>query len=212
MYICIEMLEDWQKVCPWCTYTLCDRRSRSCIKCKSKNVINIKRLKSSLPEPILNCIWIPLTKNKFALIDEGDFEKVNKYNWSMSGEYARIKNTKNNICMHNLILGKLEKGFCIDHIDGDKLNNRKRNLRIATHSQNMKNKKLAKNNKTGYKGVHFCNTRQYFVARIAINKKRIVIGTFIDVIEAAKAYDKAAIKYHGEFARTNFPKSNYTID
>ena len=93
---------------------------------------------------------IPLTKNKFTLVDDEDYELVNKYNWYFGAGYAR---SMEKILMHRLIM-KAKKGQMIDHIDGNGLNNQRSNLRFCTHSQNMANKKGFKNTSSKYKGVY----------------------------------------------------------
>lgn len=89
----------------------------------------------------------------------------------------------------------------VDHINGDRLDNRISNLRIATHGQNRANSRAGKNNLLGVKGV-FKTRSGKFVAQIRAGKKQRHIGTFLTVKEASEAYRKAAEKYHGEFART----------
>lgn len=87
----------------------------------------------------------------------------------------------------------------IDHIDGDVSNNRWTNLRLATKSQNKANSKRYKNNTTGYKGV--TKVRDKWRAYIAVDKKRIWLGYYKTPEDASDAYQKAATKYFGEFAR-----------
>jgi len=89
----------------------------------------------------------------------------------------------------------------IDHKDNNGLNNRRENLRTATHAQNNQNKGKSKNNTSGYKGVNWEKRRNKWRARIYFNKNYIHLGYFNDIEEAAKAYEKAAKKYHGKFAR-----------
>jgi hypothetical protein len=154
---------------------------------------------------------IALTKTKFALVDDDNFEKLNQWNWNFSRGYATrhiyIGTKRTTVRMHRTILN-IPSGMYPDHIDGNKLNNQKSNLRICTHSQNMMNRKIQANS-TGYKGVSYCNTcykgkkYQYIQAHIRINKKLIYLGTFPDLISAAKAYDAKAKELFGEFARTN---------
>lgn len=101
----------------------------------------------------------------------------------------------------------------VDHIDGNGLNNLRSNLRFATMSQNIANSKVRKDNTTGYKGVSWFvgskhpngvwKSKPSWTARIGINGKRITVGYFATKEEAARAYNKAAIKYHGEFAKLN---------
>ena len=94
--------------------------------------------------------------------------------------------------------------FEIDHKDTNKANNKWDNLRPATHAQNMWNRGATVNNGSGFKGVRWSDHSARFLARITVNKDVISLGTFDDPVEAARAYDQAALRYHGEFARTNF--------
>ncbi len=103
-------------------------------------------------------------------------------------------------------MGKPKKGFDIDHINGDGLDNRKSNLRICKHGENQYNSKMPKNNTSGYKGVYWDKRRNKWISQININGKHVYIGQFINAIDAANAYDKAAMQYHKEFAK---PNSNY---
>lgn len=95
----------------------------------------------------------------------------------------------------------------VDHIDRDKSNNRWSNLRIATNSQNHINKEKQKNNTSGFKGVGFQKNRKHLKTpwrvRIKVNKKEIYLGHFSTPEKAALAYNEAAIKYFGEYARLN---------
>lgn len=89
----------------------------------------------------------------------------------------------------------------LDHKDTDRTNNRISNLRLANKSTNGANRGINKNNTTGYKGV--IKHPKGYIARIKVNRKCIHLGTFKDLIAAAKCYDQGAIKYFGEFAVTN---------
>lgn len=96
----------------------------------------------------------------------------------------------------------------IDHIDGDKLNNRIENLRICTHNQNQHNQGIRSSNKSGYKGVSWMKSAKKWQAQICCNSKVTHLGLYTNKIEAAKAYDEAAKKLHGDFAWLNFPEKS----
>ena len=100
---------------------------------------------------------IKLSKGKVTLIDNDDFEKVNKYKWTFDGRYAErtIWHTKEKIYLHRFILGiELNDKRSVDHINHNSLDNRKSNLRICTHAENLRNMKLRVDSTTGYRGVH----------------------------------------------------------
>lgn len=136
------------------------------------------------------------------LLDDDDYEKIQSFSWHMHGQgyaHAWVRGIK--VLMHRLILNRPD-GF-IDHINGNKLDNRKENLRICTPKQNSANMGLSKNNKTGYKGVYWNKEKKKYDAQIKINGKSTYIGRFENPEEAAKAYDDRAKKEFGEFAHVN---------
>ena len=104
--------------------------------------------------------------------------------------------------MHRWIVFGGKEGSGVDHSDGDKLNNRRGNLRKATQSQNSKNTLLAKNNTSGFKGVSKTAEGRWR-ARITVERKEIHLGVFDTKADAAAAYDAAALQLHGEFASPN---------
>lgn len=146
------------------------------------------------------------------LIDEDDYEIFSKHHWCISGNgYAvRSRNrfddqTKDKtLYLHREILG-LTNGDChaVDHINRNRLDNRKENLRICTQQHNASNREKY-NKSSNYKGVYLDERNGKYVACITYNKKKIMIGKFETAVEAAKAYDYYAVKYFGEFACTNF--------
>lgn len=150
---------------------------------------------------------VMLSQGKFALVDDEDFELVSQYKWCVSHGYAwhpgkREKGKKRGgMFMHRFLTGAV-KGEKIDHSDGNGFNNQRYNIRRCTHSQNMMNKAKQKNNTTGYKGV-VMEYGKYPVAKICVNGKHITIKRCKTIEEAAIAYNEAAVKYHGEFARLN---------
>lgn len=150
---------------------------------------------------------IKLTRGMVALVDDEDFERVNKFKWyaqknSTGVFYAKANDRKNKttVFLHRLILNA-PKGSLIDHIDGNGCNNTKANLRICTKQQNAFNAKKMTGCYSRFKGVSVCGNR--WRAFIKIGKKNIHLGCFATEEEAAIAYNDAIVKYHGDFARLN---------
>lgn len=121
--------------------------------------------------------------------------------------------------MHRLVAdrkGLPINGVRVDHADNDSLNNTRKNLRLATHSQNIANSKIHSNNTSGYRGVSFDKRRKKWVVQIKLFSRRMVLGNYSSKIKAAKIYDYANLKFHGRFARLNFnqkpPKEIKYID
>ena len=140
-------------------------------------------------------------KGKFALVDDADFESVNGHKWNLSGEYPVSsfgkRPTRTKVSMHRFIMDAA-KGTFVDHRDGNRLDNRRANLRSCTVAQNTMNSRKSKNRSSKFKGV--TRNRPW---RAYVGPK--TIGHFNTEIEAAQAYDAAAKKLYGEFARLNFP-------
>lgn len=147
---------------------------------------------------------IPLTKGKFALVDDEDFEWLNKYKWYYCLGYAKraTHKPKKGFLMHREILNTPPK-LLTDHIDGNKLNNQRNNLRICTQAENLQNSPKRKTNKSGYKGVCWFKPQQTWKTEITHNRKQIFLGYFKTKEEAALAYNNAAIKLHNKFANLN---------
>lgn len=154
---------------------------------------------------------IKLSQGKYALVDDSDYERVSQYKWwaaevGVTKHFYATTSTykpRKTIYMHRLILDA-PKGKIVDHINGNGLDNRRANLRLCTNAQNLHNAPAQKNNTSGYKGVSWNKGNKKWQAQICVNNKKIMIGVFADKIEAAKAYDKAALEFHGKFAYTNF--------
>jgi hypothetical protein len=105
---------------------------------------------------------------------------------------------------------KAPKRRIVDHRNCDGLDNRRANLRFATYSQNLANRTKTKSKTTSkYRGVSFNKCCGKWAAVISWRHKQKWLGRFENEIDAARAYDKAAIKYHGDFARLNFPREDY---
>ena len=117
------------------------------------------------------------------------------------GDYLS-KYRKKVVKMHRILMNPPEK-MTVDHINGNGLDNRKENLRICTVSENKCNSGKTRANSSGYKGVTWHNPTKKWVVRLMVRGEFIRMGSFIDKKEAALAYNKAAKKYHGEFANIN---------
>lgn len=160
--------------------------------------------------------YIPLSgelgAGKFAIVDDEDYDFLMRWKWSLGSGYAcRTTTVKDvgyvGISMHNVVMPEME-GFEIDHINRNRLDNRKSNLRYCTRSQNCGNKSLKSTNTSGYKGVSRKQNRHCvsYYSCIAKDGHTYHLGCFDNPIDAAKAYDKKAVELFGEFAYLNFPE------
>ena len=151
---------------------------------------------------------IPLTQNKVALVDDADYHRVSHWKWFAHKEgntfyaYSTVMGKK--VPMQKLILN-VGTEILIDHKNGDGLDNRKCNLRNCTAAQNMWNAKCANGKTSSFRGVskRNYNKKDRWQAGIEVYGVRYYLGTFNTEIGAAQAYNEAAIKHYGEFARLN---------
>lgn len=157
-------------------------------------------------------------KGKYiAIVDDRDFRRVSKYTWHVVGSSSRNKTryaqttirtgkSRQNIFMHHLILPPAD-GLITDHIDRNGLNNTRKNLRRVTHSENNLNRSVPRQYKktkgTDYKGVYWNRAAKKWVCEICHDGKKDYLGLFVNALDAARAYNEAALKYHGEFAMLN---------
>ncbi len=155
---------------------------------------------------------IKLTQGQITLVDDSDFEWLNKWKWhtqkSISNEYKAVRNCRcpfsgnvHLIYMHRQIMS-CPRGMEIDHRNHNTLNNQKLNLRICTRTGNNRNSRIRKDNTSGYKGVSWSKSHKKWRTIIG---QHIHLGLFNTKEEGAFAYDKTAIKLFGEFANLNFP-------
>ncbi len=174
---------------------------------------------------VIYAMKIKLTQGKFASVGYWWYEWLNQWKWrtakSINTCYAirskQINGKKKMIFMHSVILKPKSDNSLVDHKDRDGLNNLEHNLRECTHTQNMQNRSIQKNNKSGFHGVHKKVSEsihkgvsyKYESWAFAIRVNGITIRTsgFKDKISAAKAYDELAKKYFGEFANLNFKEA-----
>lgn len=159
---------------------------------------------------------INISTNKFpdtfTLVSASDYEELNRHKWNplerKDGRLyvmrnIRVDGKRKTLYMHIAIIGIVD-GKEIDHRNGNGLDNQRHNLRHCTHAENLTNRGVTRDNTSGFKGVSWNKGDRLWRSQMSINGKKTYLGSFFCIIKAAKAYDEAAIKYHGEFANLNF--------
>lgn len=201
-------------VCPFCGGPKRDV-SKHCQKCywiSRKSTVPTDKVFYIKGKP---CRYIPLTKGQSAIVSAHRYKELIQWHWyalkrRFGGYYAARteQGTHDSVYMHRQIIGGDSPE--IDHKNRNGLDNRDDNLRPCTHGQNKANKERKKNSISGFKGVsrQNCKSVRWF-AVIGVQCRHITLGSFSSIEDAARAYDRAAIRYYGEFARTNFPLSDY---
>lgn len=142
------------------------------------------------------------------LVDDEDYDFLSQFKCSVfearKGSFYAIKTKPINGTRYiHRILINAKPGYEVDHINGNGLDNRRCNLRIATPSQNRMNRGKQRNNTSGYKGVYWNKDCKKWLASITIVNKQKHLGLFTEIKDAARAYNKAAIDYFGEYAIIN---------
>lgn len=148
---------------------------------------------------------IQLTRGQFAIVDDADYSELSQYKWTAIWDrtgnrwYAARTEKRKSVRMHQRIMG----GLWIDHINGNGLDNRRENLRFCDRKQNQWNSKKRKGT-SQYKGVNLDKKAGKWRAQIKYNNRKIWLGRHDKEEDAALAYDSAARRLFGEFARPNF--------
>jgi hypothetical protein len=149
---------------------------------------------------------IPLGRGLYALVDDEDYEQLSKLNWHLhqsknnDGYYA-----SSNLKMHRLITNA-PPGTVVDHINGNKLDNRKKNLRLCTNAENQQNTK-SRGGTSQYKGVHYNQKSGKWMGAFVFNSTRYYCGTYASEKECARAVDKKRKEVCDSFAVLNLPES-----
>jgi len=160
---------------------------------------------------------IDLGEGRYTIVDAEDYYRYGKMKWHIGGHGTKFYAVRTVIVaneeietvrLHREIM-KAPEGLLVDHRNGDSLDNRRDNLRLATHSQNTCNNQKRKNTSSRFLGVYLNKEKKRWAVHLRHQGKRIFLGYFDSELEAARAYDRAAIKFHGEFARLNFPREDY---
>ena len=161
------------------------------------------RRKPKVPEGDVRLI--PLTRGHYAYVDAADYEWLSRWSWNSANGYAARNDKGRTIYMHREIM-QPPRGMVVDHQDGNKANNCRFNLRVCTPQENRFNVPRQRRGRSGFKGVHYDKQRDRIFAQIKVEGKIHWLGRFATEVEAARAYDRAAVEAFGEFARPNFPE------
>ena len=162
------------------------------------------------PKPVLpegdNVRLIPLGDGFYAYVDAKDYDSLSQWEWHLNGAgYAARYQRNKRIYMHREIM-QPPPGMVVDHIDGNKSNNCRFNLRVCTRLENQHNKRKCRNTTSHFKGVSYHKRSRKWLSAFGFEGSVVKLGYFSDELEAARVYDHAAVAYFGEFARLNFPE------
>lgn len=163
---------------------------------------------------------IPLSKGWTAWVDEEDYENLARYTWCAleirgGKKFYAVRNSslrsgpRKTLLMHREIL-QASSPLQVDHVDGNGLNNQRSNLRLATSAENAHNQ-ASRGGTSSFKGVTRHKKAGSWQAQIKVSGKHQYLGLFKSEIDAARAYDRAAIELHGKFARLNFPDQQEVV-
>lgn len=145
-------------------------------------------------------------KGHKVLIDKSDIDFFNTYSWHIVNGYVvrskRLNEKIIQISMHNNLMNP-PIGYEVDHINRNKLDNRRSNLRIVTHAQNCQNRRKSSRNTSGFIGIRKKKGRNKWEVQVTVMGKHYYVGYFSDIKEAVRARDTKALELHGEYAQLN---------
>lgn len=154
---------------------------------------------------------IRLTQGHFSMVPDDNFDELNKHKWMARWSkksqtfYAvrHVPGSRQKFFLMLRVILSAPYGIEVDHRDGNGLNNDLDNIRLATKSRNMSNRGPTKKNTSGFKGVYWCKNVKKWRVKIGSEGKLIHLGLYSEILDAAKAANDAALRYHGEFAHLN---------
>jgi len=158
-----------------------------------------------LPEPQGDLRRIPLGNGHYALVDAADYERLSRWTWRLHNGYAMRWENHREVYMHRAIM-EPPKGMVVDHINHEKADNRRSNLRVCTQLENVRGMGKKRGTASRFKGITRTKNRKKWYTQIRYGKHRPHLGPFEDEAEAARAYDRMAVQYFREFAQLNFPQ------
>jgi hypothetical protein len=154
---------------------------------------------------------IELTQGYYAVVDEDDYERLSKLQWYAHRQKRRVcakasVGGGDKLFLHRVVINA-PAGQSVDHINGDALDNRKKNLRLCdalNNSRGFRRKRVGVSSR--FRGVYFYARDSKWVAEIKVNGRGMYLGRFDFEEQAGRAYDDAAVTHFGEFATLNFPR------
>jgi hypothetical protein len=181
-------------------------------RCRNFRLRRERAVGPSVVMPEESVRYIDLTGGFFAIVDAGDYEWLSKHTWRVTGgysSYACCKIANKTVYMHRLIMNP-PPGMVVDHINRNRWDNRRSNLRACTQAENLQNRRKSRGTSV-FKGVFWHTRRRKWLATIGHMGKTIQIGFFDEEIKAARAYDDAARRLFGQYACLNFPDPAHIV-
>lgn len=195
--------------CPQCK----GQKKRSASTCRKCQLANNRppQIREVFVVDGLSCRKIPLTQNQYAIVDADIYDWLMQWNWHAAWNscakafYATRwdKKSRSHVAMHRIIARLRVSRRLGDHINGNSLDNRRKNIRGCTNKQNPRNHKINARNTSGFHGVVRCDQR--WASRISVKGRWKHLGYFRTAKDAAVTRDAAAIRHYGRFATLNFP-------
>jgi hypothetical protein len=195
----------WSRVCRFPIRPVCANHPDSLGRMKPTpfgSVCRNLRRRAATPEGDVK--QIPVGNGFYAYVDAADYEWLSRWAWHLGSGYAIRHEGTRRIYMHRQIM-EPPPGMMVDHINHNKLDNTRPNLRPCTLGENARNRTKNTGATSRFKGVHYCTSKDTWRVQLWFMGKGIWAGSFRDEVEAARAYDLVAVRHFGEFAHVNFP-------